>query len=51
MYVQNNEKAIVGKNGRIVIPKKIRRALDINDGSILAISVKENVLLLTKIAD
>lgn len=44
-------RVIVGKNGRIVIPKEIRELLEIKEGSVLdAFVAKEKTLLLNKIA-
>ena len=40
----------VDKKGRIVIPSRIRRRLDIKDGdSLLVLSVKDNIIVLKKV--
>ncbi len=46
--LSENAKAIVSSRGQVVIPKNIRKALDIHDGTELIFSVEDDGSLLLK---
>jgi AbrB family looped-hinge helix DNA binding protein len=41
------ERAAIGKQGRVVIPAEIRRALDLQPGMILTFSVRDGVVVVS----
>ena len=50
MEVGGRYRIMVGSKGRIVLPKKLREALDIREGTIIECWVYEGKLIIEKIA-